>query len=78
MPDSSTYVMRAGWLGFTIQFNVLVSLQIFDFVNVQSVHNATFLAELPPTFAAQSYYYANFHENGVFTDASPDGIGNSA
>ncbi|KAH9903365.1 phosphoglycerate mutase-like protein [Cubamyces lactineus] len=49
---------------------------IFDFVNVQSVHNATFLAELPSTFAAQSYYYANFHENGVFTDSPPDGIGN--
>ncbi|TBU25695.1 phosphoglycerate mutase-like protein [Dichomitus squalens] len=51
---------------------------IFDFVNVQSVHNATFLQELPPTFAAQAYGFANFHENGVFTDASPGGIGNIA
>ena len=52
--------------------------QIFDFVNVQSVHNATFLQEIPPTFPAQAYGFANFHEAGVFTDSSPDGIGNSA
>ncbi|KAH9903364.1 phosphoglycerate mutase-like protein [Cubamyces lactineus] len=51
---------------------------IFDFVNVQLQHNATFLAELPPTYGAQAYYYANFHENGVFTDGTPDGIGNIA
>ncbi|CDO77406.1 hypothetical protein BN946_scf184857.g12 [Trametes cinnabarina] len=49
---------------------------IFDYVNVQSIHNATFHAELPPTFGAQAYGFANFHENGVFTDGSPDGIGN--
>lgn len=24
----------------------------------------------------QAYGFANFHENGVFSDASPDGIGN--
>ena len=42
------------------------------------VHNATFLQALPPTFAAQAYGFANFHENGVFTDGSPGGIGNSA
>ncbi|OSD00547.1 phosphoglycerate mutase-like protein [Trametes coccinea BRFM310] len=59
-------------IDFTNMFN------IFDYVNVQSVHNATFLAELPPTFAAQAYAYANFHENGVFTDTSPAGIGNIA
>ncbi|RPD61599.1 phosphoglycerate mutase-like protein [Lentinus tigrinus ALCF2SS1-6] len=51
---------------------------IFDFVNVQSIHNATFLQELPDTFAEQAYFFANFHENGVFTDPSPSGIGNIA
>ena len=54
------------------------AFQIFDFVNVQQVHNATFLQALPPTFGAQAYAFANFHENGVFTDAAPGGIGNSA
>ncbi|KAJ7121078.1 phosphoglycerate mutase-like protein [Mycena epipterygia] len=51
---------------------------IFDFVNVQMIHNKTFFDALPPTFAAQSYTLANFHENGVFTDSTIDGIGNVA
>ncbi|EGO01182.1 hypothetical protein SERLA73DRAFT_179284 [Serpula lacrymans var. lacrymans S7.3] len=51
---------------------------IFDYVNVQSVHNATFYKQLPPTFAAQSYYYANYHEYGVFSAPTPNGIGNIA
>jgi prostatic aicd phosphatase len=52
--------------------------QIFDFVNVNNIHNATFHNELPPTFREQAYGFANFHEDGVFTDVSPIGIGNSA
>lgn len=52
--------------------------QIFDFVNVQDIHNASFHTSLPDTFVAQAYGFANFHENGVFTDLSSDGIGNSA
>ncbi|KAI8989090.1 phosphoglycerate mutase-like protein [Trametes punicea] len=59
-------------INFTDMFN------IFDFVNVQLAHNATFLAELPPTFGAQAYAFANFHENGVFTSGKPGGIGNVA
>ena len=52
------------------------SMQIFDFVNVNNIHNATFADELPPTFSEQAYALANFHENGVFTDIAADGIGN--
>jgi len=51
---------------------------IFDFVNVQNIHNATFHRELPPTFAEQAYDQGNFHENGVFTDSAATGIGNVA
>ncbi|KAH9929080.1 phosphoglycerate mutase-like protein [Epithele typhae] len=57
---------------FTNMFN------IFDFVNVQSIHNATFLKSIPPNFPKQAYAFANFHENGVFTDAVSNGIGNIA
>ncbi|KDQ50371.1 hypothetical protein JAAARDRAFT_186303 [Jaapia argillacea MUCL 33604] len=57
---------------FTNMFN------IFDYVNVQSIHNKTFYDMLPPTFLEQAYYYANFHEYGVFSDVSPGGIGNIA
>ncbi|OBZ66767.1 hypothetical protein A0H81_13072 [Grifola frondosa] len=56
-------------IDFTNMFN------IFDFVNVQMVHNATFLSLIPPSFPPQSYDFANFHEHGVFTD-SPNGISN--
>ncbi|EGO01183.1 hypothetical protein SERLA73DRAFT_179286 [Serpula lacrymans var. lacrymans S7.3] len=48
---------------------------IFDYVNVQSIHNKTYAEELPPTFAAQAYDYANFHEYNVFTDYVSIGVG---
>ncbi|KAF7799398.1 hypothetical protein EIP86_010631 [Pleurotus ostreatoroseus] len=51
---------------------------IFDFMNVQFIHNATFAHRLPPTFLPQAYALANFHEYGVFSDTSFDGIGNIA
>jgi hypothetical protein len=59
-----------------------VSLQniwnIFDFMNVQSIHNKTFNDALPPTFLAQARDLANFHEYYTFSSPSPDGIGNIA
>lgn len=41
------------------------------------IHNGTFLGALPRTFAEQAYFWANFHEAGVFSDPAIDGIGNS-
>ncbi|KAK7021211.1 histidine phosphatase superfamily [Favolaschia claudopus] len=49
---------------------------IYDFINVQSIHNAQFARALPPTFLAQVYTLASWHENGVFTSPQLDGIGN--
>ncbi|THH14439.1 hypothetical protein EW146_g5898 [Bondarzewia mesenterica] len=57
---------------FTNMFN------IFDFINVQNTHNATYHDALPPTFVEQAYDLASFHEDGVFSDVSADGIGNVA
>ncbi|KAF8157825.1 histidine phosphatase superfamily [Crassisporium funariophilum] len=51
---------------------------IFDYMNVQSIHNETFAKNLPPTFLEQARDLANFHEYGVFTSAQLDGIGNIA
>ncbi|THH19834.1 hypothetical protein EUX98_g8697 [Antrodiella citrinella] len=51
---------------------------IYDYMNVQSIHNATFANRLPPTFLAQARALANFHEYGVFSDPSLGGIGNIA
>ncbi|KAI6042624.1 histidine phosphatase superfamily [Pisolithus marmoratus] len=51
---------------------------IFDYMNVNYIHNATFAAALPPTFLAQARGLANWHEYNVFSDASLSGIGNIA
>ncbi|KAF5315099.1 hypothetical protein D9619_007012 [Psilocybe cf. subviscida] len=51
---------------------------IFDYLNVQFIHNATFATALPPTFREQARALANFHERGVFSSPQPDGIGNIA
>ncbi|EKM49712.1 uncharacterized protein PHACADRAFT_265304 [Phanerochaete carnosa HHB-10118-sp] len=51
---------------------------IYDFMNVQSIHNATFAKNLPPTFLAQARDLANWHEWNVFSDSTLGGIGNIA
>ncbi|KAG5639427.1 hypothetical protein H0H81_002298 [Sphagnurus paluster] len=51
---------------------------VFDFMNVQSIHNAAFVKALPPTYLAQARQLANWHEYHVFSDSSPSGIGNIA
>ncbi|KAL4249193.1 Histidine phosphatase superfamily protein [Abortiporus biennis] len=51
---------------------------IFDYMNVQSIHNVTFATRLPPTYLEQARALANYHEYGIFTDPSFDGIGNIA
>lgn len=51
-------------------------IQIFDFMNVNSIHNATFLNSLPPTYLAQTRALANWHQYNSFSDPSINGIGN--
>ncbi|KAJ7695722.1 phosphoglycerate mutase-like protein [Mycena rosella] len=51
---------------------------IYDFMNVQSIHNEAFSKALPPTFLAQALTLASWHEYGVFTSPQLDGIGNIA
>ncbi|KAF8552757.1 phosphoglycerate mutase-like protein [Imleria badia] len=51
---------------------------IYDYMNVNSIHNATFAEALPSTFLAQARALANWHEHNVFTDPSVSGIGNIA
>lgn len=79
--DCSTILLveRKRWLVLTTVESQIpwVALQIFDFMNVQYIHNATFMQELPPTFLPQARDLANFHEYGVFSDWNPNGIGNS-
>ncbi|KAF8185919.1 phosphoglycerate mutase-like protein [Mycena galopus ATCC 62051] len=66
------------FIGMNRSIDFINMFNIFDFVNVEMIHNKTFLDALPPTFGAQAYALANYHENGVFTDSKIDGIGNVA
>lgn len=51
---------------------------IYDFMNVNDIHNATFAKALPATYLAQVQTLANWHEYNVFSDQSIGGIGNIA
>jgi hypothetical protein len=51
---------------------------IYDFINTQLTYNKTYAHRLPPTFHEQARAFADFHENGVFSDKDIAGIGNIA
>lgn len=51
---------------------------IYDYMNVQSIHNATFANRLPTGYLAKARDLANWHEYNVFTDPALGGIGNIA
>ncbi|OAX39877.1 phosphoglycerate mutase-like protein [Rhizopogon vinicolor AM-OR11-026] len=51
---------------------------IFDFMNVNNIHNSTFAQALPLTYLAQVRTLANWHEYNVFSDNGIGGIGNIA
>ncbi|KAI0770390.1 histidine phosphatase superfamily [Fomes fomentarius] len=58
--------------------NVTLENMIFDYTNVQSIHNATFANSLPTGYLARARDLANWHEYGVFSDNDFSGIGNIA
>ncbi|KZT67117.1 phosphoglycerate mutase-like protein [Daedalea quercina L-15889] len=51
---------------------------IFDYMNVQDVHNATYAATVPETLLEQARALANWEQYQVFSDPSFSGIGNIA
>ncbi|KIY48077.1 phosphoglycerate mutase-like protein [Fistulina hepatica ATCC 64428] len=51
---------------------------IYDHMNVEYIHNATFADNFPTTYLPQARDLANWHEVGVFTSPSINGIGNIA
>ena len=57
---------------------IYFNLQVFDYVLVQSIHNATFARELPPTFLEQARDLANWHEYYVFSSPDPGAISTGA
>ncbi|KAG6909270.1 hypothetical protein DXG01_001332 [Tephrocybe rancida] len=51
---------------------------IYDFMNVQSIHNADFAKALPAGYLETARYLADFHEYRVFSDPQLSGIRNIA
>ncbi|THG97935.1 hypothetical protein EW026_g4172 [Hermanssonia centrifuga] len=51
---------------------------VYDYMNVQFIHNATYAGQLPPAYMEQVRDLANWHEYNVFTDTAASGIGNIA
>ncbi|KAL1744077.1 histidine phosphatase superfamily [Schizophyllum fasciatum] len=51
---------------------------IFDFMNVNWIHNEQFAQVVPEEYLARARDLANYHEYGVFTSPEVDGIGNIA
>ncbi|KAG6902283.1 hypothetical protein C0995_002215 [Termitomyces sp. Mi166 len=51
---------------------------LYDFMNTQLVHNKTYAHRLPPTLIEQARHFADFHEDGVFSDKHINGVGNIA
>jgi len=58
--------------------NLQNMFNIFDYMNVQSIHDADFAKALPPTYLAQAHYLADYHENGVFSSPDINAIQNIA
>lgn len=53
------------------------SVQVYDFVSSQLVHNKTYAHRLPPTFIEQARGFADYRENAIYSDSAMGGIGNS-
>ncbi|KAJ7697892.1 hypothetical protein B0H17DRAFT_1197222 [Mycena rosella] len=51
---------------------------IHDFINTQLTYNQTYAYRLPPSYLDRARALADFHKDGVFSDAEANGIGNIA
>ncbi|KAJ7164316.1 histidine phosphatase superfamily [Mycena filopes] len=51
---------------------------VYDWMNTQLTYNQTYAYRLPPGYIDQARALADFHEDGVFSDEQPNGVGNIA
>lgn len=51
---------------------------LFDFLNVESIHNSTLAPLISASTLAQARYWADYHESGSFTDSDLSNVGNIA
>ena len=76
--SSGTYVHFNEFMHPDLKKLVRLFLQIYDYMNVQSIHNATFASLVTPSMLAQARDLANYHEYNIFSDPDLGGIGNIA
>ncbi|KAN0062173.1 hypothetical protein ACQY0O_005531 [Thecaphora frezii] len=51
---------------------------VYDFLNVQRIHNATLAPSITDDVLEQAGTWANYHETGSFADKDPSNVGNVA
>lgn len=51
---------------------------LFDYLNVESIHNATIASQVTTQQLDEARYWANYHEAGSFTDPNYFNVGNIA
>ncbi|KAF9258375.1 phosphoglycerate mutase-like protein [Marasmius fiardii PR-910] len=51
---------------------------LYDYISTQLTYNQTYAYRLPPHIVENARSLANYHENGIFSDTEPSGIGNIA
>lgn len=51
---------------------------VFDFLNVERIHNATLAPMITDDIAQQALFWANYHEAGLFSSPDPMSIGSIA
>lgn len=72
------FMRKADDFAFGRTTNLENAVNLYDYMNHELIHNKTYAHRLPPTFIEQARHWANFHENGAFSDGDIGGIGNIA
>lgn len=54
-----------------------IQWNIYDYMNVNNIHNATFNRGIPAGYMNQARALADWHEYNVFSDSNMTGVGNS-
>lgn len=58
--------------------NLVNAWNIFDYLNVERIHNATLAPEITDDMASNALSWAEYHEAGLFGNPSPSSVGSIA
>jgi hypothetical protein len=57
---------------------LVIAWNVFDFLNVQKIHNATLAPSITDNMLSTALTWAEYHESELFGQASPDSVGSIA